>query len=202
MHILPIIFISIASFLWFDGPVALFFARFSMLREVAISLTWVCLPIMQLSLSGSLFLLTRFVGKFKAYTLPILQYFLSIGFIMFICGIMKLTIARARPHLFVEDGFTGFAFGNFGNSFRSFPSSHTAVAVAFAILALIYFGQKYKYLAWTFVLIIALTRMILQKHFISDILIGGLIGEFVTYSIISFTKRNATTFNALLDKVL
>lgn len=202
MHILFIVILSLASFLWLDGPIALAFARLSTLKETALSLTWLCLPIMHLSLSGSLFLLTRFVEKFKAYTMPLLQYTLSVGFIMFFCGILKLTVARARPHLFIENGITGFAFGNFGNSFRSFPSSHTAVAIALSILAILYFGSKYRFYVWGFVLMIAVTRMILQKHFISDILVGALIGEYVTRIVISLTKKHEATVKTLLEKVL
>lgn len=202
MHILPIILISLASFFWVDGPVATFFTHLATLRGAAVSITWLCLPIMHLSISGSLFLVTRFVEKFKSYTMPLFQYFVSVGFIMFVCGLLKLTIARARPHLYIQDGFTGFAFGNFGNSFRSFPSSHTAIAVALAVLVVMYFGQKYRLLAWGFVGLIAVTRMILQKHFVSDILIGALIGEMVTMTVIALGKKHASSINAILERVL
>ena len=202
MAIIPIVLLSLASFLWLDTPVALFFSRLGMLSGGALSVTWLSLPIMHLSISGTLFLLARFIEKFKTYSIPLLQYTLSMGFIMFFCGILKLAVARARPHLLITDGITGFAFGNFTNSFRSFPSSHTAIAVSLAILTVMCFGNKYRLLAWGFVLMIAVTRMILQKHFMSDILIGALIGEIVTMIVLSLTKKHEAGVNAFLERVL
>ncbi len=202
MRIFIALILSLTSFLWIDTPVAYGSSSLTSIRWIALSITWLGLPIMHLTIANSLFILSRFVDKLKPFTIPLLQYSLSIGFIMFFCGILKLTVARARPYLFLEDGITGFAFGNFGHSFRSFPSSHSAVAVALALLFIAYSGGNYRYTPWIFVVLIAVTRIVLQKHFISDILIGVLIGQLVTSSIIFYTTKNKSAVNKILETVL
>ena len=129
------------------------------------------------------------------------QYALSIGFIMFVCGVLKLTVARARPGLLINEGFSGFAFGNFGSGFRSFPSSHMAVACALMILAMMFLGDKWKWPMVGFVIMIALSRLILQKHFISDLLVGALIGEGVTTIVILLTNKHEALINQLFEVI-
>ena len=57
----------------------------------------------------------------------------------------------------------------------SFPSGHPLHAVSFSILLVSY----YPGLAWLvipFVVLVALSRLVLGLHYISDVLAGGLIG--------------------------
>ena len=202
MRYVSVFLLSIFAFGWIDTPLALASQNLLLWKNVCASYSWVALPILHLSISLTLFVSSRLIDRFHAFSMPLFQYCMSIGFVMFICGILKLTIARARPHLLIEDGISGFGLGDYGNSFRSFPSSHTAVAVAIAFLIVLNFGSKIKPLVWLFVVFIALSRIILLKHFLSDILIGALIGQVVASSVVVLSKKYQPFINKVFEVIL
>ncbi len=201
MYSVVVLIIAFLSFLWLDLPAAYFFDKFSLLRSICRYYTNLSLPELHLILSCSGFVISRFSERTRDYSMLMFQYALSIGFIMFVCGVLKLTVARARPGLLINEGFSGFAFGNFGSGFRSFPSSHMAVACALMILAMMFLGDKWKWPMVGFVIMIALSRLILQKHFISDLLVGALIGEGVTTIVILLTNKHEALINQLFEVI-
>ena len=79
-----------------------------------------------------------------------------------------------RPTAFLEQVHTlGPIFKN-----KSFPSGHTAAAVAFAT----YIGQKIyalKWEAWTVAVLVAVSRMYVGMHLLGDVIVGAGIGYLV-----------------------
>ncbi len=201
MHLFLILIMSFVSFVWFDVPVAYICDEYSLLKPICRSYTWVSLPLLHLFTSCGGFLLSRFAERLKDFSYILFQYALSIGFIMFVCGILKLVVARARPLLLLEKGVSGFSFGNLDNSFRSFPSSHTAVAVSLMILVTLKFGDRWKWPMIGFIFLIGLSRMILQKHFVSDLLVGALIGVGVTRIVIFLSKKYESILYQMLEVI-
>ena len=68
----------------------------------------------------------------------------------------------------------------------SFPSGHTLHAVAFSLIACVY----YPLLAWIavpFTLLVAMSRMVLGLHYPSDVLAGGALGALVAQASLSLS---------------
>jgi len=84
--------------------------------------------------------------------------------------ILKVSIGRARPCEKTK-GFFGPGFKHL-----SFPSGHTSAAFALATVM----GERYqkKLLAYTLATLIGLSRIYFNKHYLSDVLVGALIGYF------------------------
>lgn len=82
---------------------------------------------------------------------------------------------------------------------KSFPSGHTcAAATLITLTSLPMFlkeadTKKYKIVCWcsvvAFVLIVMLTRLIMGKHFLSDVLIGGFVTVISYYACLIFGKK-------------
>ena len=82
---------------------------------------------------------------------------------------------------------------------KSFPSGHTcAAATLITLTSLPMFleeanTKKYKIVCWcsvvAFVLIVMLTRLIMGKHFLSDVLIGGFVTVICYYICLIFGKK-------------
>jgi len=97
-----------------------------------------------------------------------------------IVNIIKIIFGRARPPLLFKEDIFGFTWFHFGHLYASFPSGHTTTAFS-GFIALAFIFPKYKYLFVIFAIIIALTRVLLSMHYLSDVLMGSLLGSWTTY---------------------
>jgi membrane-associated phospholipid phosphatase len=89
--------------------------------------------------------------------------------------LLKMLFGRARPVLYLQNGFYGFQPLDMNPSFWSFPSGHSTVAAAVAV-ALSILMPSYR---GTFVLLaflVAISRVILGIHYPSDAVAGMLLG--------------------------
>lgn len=57
----------------------------------------------------------------------------------------------------------------------SFPSGHTLHAVVFSAVATAYYPAL-GWLVWPFTALVALSRLVLGLHYVSDVLVGALLG--------------------------
>jgi undecaprenyl-diphosphatase len=57
----------------------------------------------------------------------------------------------------------------------SFPSGHTLHAVVFSLVATAYYPAL-AWLVWPFTALVALSRLVLGLHYVSDVLVGALLG--------------------------
>ncbi|QIV94808.1 phosphatase PAP2 family protein [Allofrancisella frigidaquae] len=94
--------------------------------------------------------------------------------------ILKCIIGRARPVLFSEHGAAYFHHFNFFEaSFSSMPSGHsTTIGSLFACLMLIF--PKHRYLWLILAIFIASTRVIVLKHYPSDVIFGLALGMYTS----------------------
>lgn len=89
--------------------------------------------------------------------------------------IIKVIIARVRPDMLFEHNLYGFVGFKMGSEFNSLPSGHSATAFALCI-GLILLYPRYKYLYVLIAILVVISRIILNFHYLSDTLIGSLLG--------------------------
>ncbi|MGB3538324.1 MAG: phosphatase PAP2 family protein [Mesorhizobium sp.] len=163
-----------------DRPVALFFAsqRDATLVHIARFLTdfgkayWFIVP------AAALFILFRFMWKNPLYASRSLFVLTSVASTGIIVDVLKVVFGRARPELLFNQDIFQFFFFRFGHEYNSFPSGHTACAMAAGVaLALIF--PRYRSLALAGAAILACTRFITTAHYISDVVASSIIAVVV-----------------------
>lgn len=104
----------------------------------------------------------------------------TIALAMLMGGVLKIILARCRPIMLLDDNLYGLQFFSMEWILHSTPSGHTLRAFAlFTSLAII--DNKRKYLYLLLALCVGISRIVLAKHFPSDILFGAYIGIFSSY---------------------
>lgn len=86
----------------------------------------------------------------------------------------KLAVGRLRPNLLLQDGLYGFDPWHMDSDFRGFPSGHATTVFALA-LALGWIEPRWRWPALIFALLIAATRIVINAHFLSDVVGGALV---------------------------
>jgi membrane-associated phospholipid phosphatase len=107
---------------------------------------------------------------------------------MFVTGILKIVFGRMRPFMFEALGHTEFRPFSLSDTFHSFPSGHTAAALAFLVSLGIIF-PKIRWATWTISIFVALSRIAIGAHWPSDVVIGALVGTAAAYFIIYVRKK-------------
>ena len=93
--------------------------------------------------------------------------------------VLKHILARPRPVLFFNSNQTSLEFFSFESSLHSFPSGHSTTVFAFAFCMLLLFPRLRSF--WLiFAIVIALTRVIITAHFVSDIIAGAFVAYLVS----------------------
>jgi membrane-associated phospholipid phosphatase len=126
-----------------------------------------------------------FVNKngWKKYLLIFINFALSGG----IAQLLKRLLNQPRPKGLLGNNLIYINDINIHSS-HSMPSGHTITIFSFiAILILIYRNKfsnsYYQIVLLLFAIIIALTRVYVNQHFLEDIAVGASIGVFVSYAI-------------------
>ena len=164
------------SYYFVDIPVAIFCRQidqnilqvFDWITELGIS-TW------YLVASLFLFVIFRFYRKNRVNANRALFVFAAVALSGIATNVVKLTVARYRPIIFFEKGLYGFDFFNSGYEYNSFPSGHAATIFSLAT-AMSLFWPKYRAYFFVVAFAIALSRIILTSHFVSDVIAGAFIG--------------------------
>lgn len=108
-------------------------------------------------------------------------------------AVLKHLIGRARPPLFLEEGIYGIFGPTYKWAYWSFPSGHTTIlmTVAFA-LSYLYPKRAYLWVAVGFLL--SLTRIVVLKHYLSDVLLSAYLA-FVEVMIVAWVYERFTAKN-------
>lgn len=105
---------------------------------------------------------------------------LSIIISWFITFAIKSILARYRPEMLINQNLYGLSFFSFDDLLNSFPSGHTTSMFAL-VMSLSYLFPKYKYLFISGAILVGLSRIILLKHYLSDVIFGAFIAIITTY---------------------
>ena len=164
------------SYFFVDIPVAIFCKQldqnilsvFEWITELGVS-TW------YLVASLCLFLIFRFYRKNRVNAHRALFVFAAVALSGIAAIVLKLTVARYRPTLFFEKGLYGFDFFHVTYEYNSFPSGHVVTIFSLAT-AMSLFWPKFRVYFFVVAFAVALSRIALTSHFVSDVIAGAFIG--------------------------
>ncbi len=141
--------------------------------------------------------LTQF-GQIEYYLLPLLGLYLyyqkrdriaavkakfvfvSLSLSGIIVLFIKMLAGRFRPELYFQKNLFGFDFFHVNHTMTSFPSGHSATSLGAAVAFGLLF-PRYRLFFYLFGVAIMISRVVIGRHYPSDILIGGLIGAWTSY---------------------
>lgn len=97
---------------------------------------------------------------------------------MLISGILKVLLARYRPDLFFSQGLYGFHFLSTQYDITSTPSGHASRMFTLA-LAVSMVWRRWMPLLFIIAIFVALSRIVVDAHYLSDVFLGAMIGVLV-----------------------
>lgn len=109
------------------------------------------------------------------YGWPAVKYslqMLAVGFIaLLIYKTLKISTTRQRPYQVDKNIIQNVP----ALDLYSFPSGHTMHAVSFS-LVLTHFYPEWSWVVWPFTVLVAFSRLVLGLHYLSDVIVGAVIG--------------------------
>ena len=117
----------------------------------------------------------------KKFSIFSFLYLLLVGLIT---QIIKHLVGRPRPNHSQEDGGFEFYFFTTESSFHSFPSGHSSTIIAITIILSLVIPNL-RYFFYFFGLLIALSRVVVEAHFFTDV-IGGLLVAIAVYKFFNY----------------
>jgi len=175
LSLVSVVVFCVFSYLYLDTEVATFFYKnrpFFGFFEVVTQLgtqKWYLLS------SAIFFVLFRYIFRLKEAANRFLYFFVAVAGSGLIIDILKFIFGRARPKLFFEQDIYGIKFFGTEHLYFSLPSGHSGVAFSVAVGVASFF-PRYAILAFFAAAIVALSRVGLSVHYLSDIVAGSYIG--------------------------
>lgn len=93
-------------------------------------------------------------------------------------AIIKVTLSRARPELLFLDGSFGFHLFQFKDAYWSFPSGH-ATTTAALLMGIWLLFPRYLWGMLVLAILVSASRVMLTKHYLTDVLFGFYMGLLV-----------------------
>jgi len=117
----------------------------------------------------------------KKFSIFSFSYLLLVGLIT---QILKHLIGRPRPNHSLADSSFEFYFFTTESSFHSFPSGHSSTIIAIMIILSLTIPSL-KYFFYFFGFLIALSRVVVEAHFLTDV-VGGLLVAIAVYKFFNY----------------
>lgn len=182
------------SFFFIDIPVAQYFKSIPpfLLSSAHFGSTLID-PQYQLLAWPILFFIFRILLKKEQLANRCLLILVSIAISNFLCAIIKQFLGRARPELFFSHQDYGFILFNGSSLYTSFPSSHACVMGAICgVIA--HFFPRHWILSVFLGFVLAMTRVILTSHYLSDIIAGEVLGFLTAQWVYKVMKKEYILF--------
>jgi membrane-associated phospholipid phosphatase len=94
--------------------------------------------------------------------------------------VIKIIVGRLRPDMLFDQGIYGFVGHHMGSEFNAMPSGHSATVFALSVaLTLLY--PRYKFAFIAIAVTVGASRVILNYHYLSDVLVGSLLGGLIAH---------------------
>lgn len=128
------------------------------------------------------FLFFLLAVKNRLWAMRMLFFSLAIAVSGLLNTLLKMIAGRNRPIQLFEHDLYGFGF--FGTAYEtmSFPSGHSLTVFAVATALTLVFPRA-GFVAYPAALAIALSRVVITSHFVSDIIAGALVGTLCTLAL-------------------
>ncbi len=174
-----VICMAAVSYVYFDIPSATYF--FSVKNESPGKIVKIITEIGrgEWYLVPGILIFIIFRNRKKVVASKALFLFSSVAVSGILVNIMKVIFGRVRPTLFFSQDLFGFDFFRFDPDFLSFPSGHSATSLSAAVVLGILFS-KYRFVIIFVGMIVASSRMYLTNHYLSDVLMGSLLGTWTS----------------------
>lgn len=116
-----------------------------------------------------------------------IEFFLSVAISGIAANIIKVIACRPRPMLMLTEGITQWDPLAFRMEYlwNSFPSGHATTGLAIAISGTAAW-PRLRWFFWPLGVAIAVARMIVDAHYLSDVIAGSVLG-----AVVAFTLRSA-----------
>ncbi|MCC6186590.1 MAG: phosphatase PAP2 family protein [Chitinophagaceae bacterium] len=183
--ILTLILCAILSYYIFDRTVYHFFSSHPNLSNFSF---WEKITIagdtqfgyVALLFSGTIFFIVRYIFRLEIKPGQLLLLLYNFFTVTFLSQVMKVHFPRYRP-VYLKSGLYGFSDKIVENS-DSFPSLHTATISAI-LFPIAFLYPRLKPLCFSIIAIVGLSRIILQLHYLSDVL-GGFTLSFLSCTVL------------------
>ncbi len=173
----------LASYLFLDHPLALFLHQYVSviwLYRLAKLVSYAGLGGLVIAVIVSVFLFYRFVCYRPEGVLGSFYCFTCVAISGVLCDVMKPILGRARPLLWLDQGVDGFHFLSTKSHYFSFPSGHAVTVSAWAF-ALSFFLPRIKPYCLMIIVLVAMARLLLAAHYLSDVLVGAYLGALTAF---------------------
>jgi membrane-associated phospholipid phosphatase len=186
-YVVVTLFLIVLSYHFVDIPVAIFCRQID--QNILNIFEWITMfgiSTWYLVAALFLFVIFRFYRKNSVYANRALFIFAAVALSGIAAIAVKLTVSRYRPKLFFEKGLYGFDFFHVTYEYNSFPSGHVATIFSLAA-AMSLFWPKYRVYFFVVAFAVALSRIVLTSHFVSDVIAGAFIGALTVLLLKKYT---------------
>ncbi len=183
-YVVSIFFLAFLSYMYLDVIVATYFYHLRGSIKEFFSQYVTKLGKSEWILIGSLLIYFFYKKRNITFAYQGLFVFTSVAASGILVNILKVIFSRYRPKAYFQDGSFGFDLFAFKTKyiFNSFPSGHSVTAMGFAVALMLLF-PKYRVWAFLFGVIVASSRFVITAHYLSDVLMGGLLGGLISYGL-------------------
>lgn len=190
MILITFCILMVCSYFYIDRAVAIFFHNLDLgvtgylLNGFTLLGQWIIYSVLLLAIG----LYFKFIKKNRYYETQAWYLLACMLVANGVSFLLKVSLGRARPDLLFFSNDYGFYGIHFNKDFWSFPSGHTTTIISLALGI----GILYARLFW-FVLslafLVAATRVILYRHYLSDVLVAFYLTTLVTYFLNAYLNK-------------
>ncbi|MCF7806486.1 MAG: phosphatase PAP2 family protein [Simkaniaceae bacterium] len=129
----------------------------------------------------------------------------QLGLSIVVTYLLKVVIGRVRPDVFFAQDLPLFSPFSFNIHYHSCPSSHSVTIAIVALCLIKQLKARWKWPIGALACAIALSRVVLMKHFFSDVVLGLLLAYFIhakAYNLSYLYRVKKKIYRLIFERVL